>query len=217
VPVHACMLTCMPAVALLAFKGGVGKTTLALHLAVAAGDALLVDVDRQRSASGWWRTREAELPELVAGEAAGVGTAIAATKRAWVIVDTAPAIDADARAVATTADLCLIPTRPAILDLRAIAGTVELVQNAGKPGVIVLNACPPGRGTAEAGIVTEARRALRAYGLPIAPVAVTQRAALSHALASGKAVTEFEPDGRAADEIKRLWRWVSGQAGRAEH
>src|SRR4051794_3708030 len=178
------MLTCMPAVALLAFKGGVGKTTLALHLAVAAGDALLVDVDRQRSAAGWWRTREAELPELVAGEAAGVGAAVAATRRSWVFVDTAPAIDADARAVAAAADMCLIPTRPAILDLRAIAGTVELVRDAGKPSVIVLNACPPGRGMAEASIVTEARRALRAYGLPVAPVAVAQRAALSHALAS---------------------------------
>jgi chromosome partitioning protein len=60
-------------------------------------------------------------------------------------------------------------------------------------------------------LVTEAKRALQVYSLPVAPVAVTQRVALSHALAGGQAITEFEPDGRAADEIGRLWRWVSGK------
>ena len=207
------MYGAMTAIALLSFKGGVGKTTLALHLATVAGDALIIDVDRQRSATGWWRSREAALPELVAGTAAEVGDAIAAPDRAWTFVDTAPAIDADARAVVAAVDFCLIPTRPAILDLRAIADTVDIVRNARKPGAIVLNFCPPARGVAEAGLVAEARRALQVYSLPVAPVAVTQRVALSHALAGGQAITEFEPEGRAAEEIGRLWRWVSGKAG----
>jgi chromosome partitioning protein len=203
----------MASIALLSFKGGVGKTTLALHLATAAGDALIVDVDRQRSATGWWRSREAVLPELVAGPATDAGKAIAAAERTWVFVDTAPAIDADARAVVEAVDFCLIPTRPAILDLRAIADTIDIVRDARKPGAIVLNFCPPGRGMAEAGLVGEARRALQVYSLPVAPVAITQRVSLSHALAGGQAITEFEPHGRAADEIGRLWRWVSGKAG----
>ena len=202
----------MTSIALLSFKGGVGKTTLALHLATAASDAMIVDVDRQRSATGWWRSREAGLPELVSGTATDTRKAIAATARSWVFVDTAPAIDADARAVAEAVDFCLIPTRPAILDLRAIADTVDIVREARKPGAIVLNFCPPGRGVAVSGLVTEAKRALQAYSLPVAPVAITQRVALSHALAGGQAITEFEPDGRAADEIGRLWRWVSGKA-----
>src|SRR4051794_20704299 len=105
---HACMVAAMTAIALLSFKGGVGKTTLALHLATAASDALIVDVDRQRSATGWWRSREVALPELVAGTAAEVGGAIKATERAWIFVDTAPAIDADARAVVEAVDFCLI-------------------------------------------------------------------------------------------------------------
>jgi chromosome partitioning protein len=203
----------MASIALLSFKGGVGKTTLALHLATAAGDALIVDVDRQRSATGWWRSREAVLPELVAGPATDAGKAIAAAERTWVFVDTAPAIDADARAVVEAVDFCLIPTRPAILDLRAIADTIDIVRDARKPGAIVLNFCPPGRGMAEAGLVGEARRALQVYSLPVAPVAITQRVSLSHALAGGQAITEFEPHGRAAEEIGRLWRWVSGKAG----
>src|SRR4051812_25661784 len=106
---HACMDVAMMAIALLSFKGGVGKTTLTLHLATAAGDALIVDVDRQRSATGWWRSREAGLPELVSGTAADTRKAIASTARAWVFVDTAPAIDADARAVVEAVDFCLIP------------------------------------------------------------------------------------------------------------
>lgn len=202
----------MASIALLSFKGGVGKTTLALHLAAAAGDALIVDVDRQRSASGWWRSREATLPELVAGTAAGTSKAIAAAERAWVFVDTAPAIDADARAVVEAVDFCLIPTRPAILDLRAIADTIDIVRDARKSGAIVLNFCPPGRGVAEAVLVSEARRALQVYSLPVAPVAITQRVSLSHALSGGQAITEFEPNGRAAEEIGRLWRWVSAKA-----
>lgn len=202
----------MASIALLSFKGGVGKTTLALHLAAAAGDALIVDVDRQRSASGWWRSREATLPELVAGTAAGTSKAIAAAERAWIFVDTAPAIDADARAVVEAVDFCLIPTRPAILDLRAIADTIDIVRDARKSGAIVLNFCPPGRGVAEAVLVSEARRALQVYSLPVAPVAITQRVSLSHALSGGQAITEFEPNGRAAEEIGRLWRWISAKA-----
>src|SRR5262245_34787869 len=59
----------MPSIGFLAQKGGAGKTTLAVHLAVLAGDALLVDLDPQRSAAEWWETRSAELPELAVGEA----------------------------------------------------------------------------------------------------------------------------------------------------
>ena len=57
-------------------------------------------------------------------------------------------------------------------------------------------------------LTTEARRGLAAYGLPIVPVAVTQRVALAYALIDGRAVTEFEPDGKAAAELRRLWKWI---------
>jgi hypothetical protein len=117
-----------------------------------------------------------------------------------------------AEAVARQVDFILIPTRPAILDLRAIARTVEFVRRAGRPAAILLNAVPPGRGVAESSVTTEARRALAAYGLPIVPTAVGQRAALAHALNDGRAVTEFEPDGKAAEELRGLWRWCHAEA-----
>ena len=202
----------MRAIALLSQKGGSGKTTLAVHLAVAAGDALIIDTDKQKSAANWWRERDAELPELVTANARSVPKALSATQRPWVFLDTPPHAEEALRAIAEAVDYILIPTRPAILDLRAIADTVALVQ--GKPAAIVLNSCPAGRGVAEAGIVAEARKALEAYGLPICPVAVTQRVAYSHALTGGQAVTEFEPDGKAAEEIRKLWSWLCQSASR---
>lgn len=202
----------MPSIGLLAQKGGAGKTTLAVHLAVIAGDALLVDLDPQRSTADWWESRDGELPELVVGAARDLAKALKAAKRTWTLIDTAPHAAEDARVVACLVDLVVIPTRPGILDLRAIRATVEIARTTGIKAVIVLNACPAGRGTAEASVVTEARHALAAYDLAVAPMAITQRAALSHALSDGRAVTEFEPAGKASNELNRLWRWIDGEA-----
>jgi chromosome partitioning protein len=201
----------MPSIGFLAQKGGAGKTTLCVHLGVLAGDALIVDLDPQRSAEGWWESRSADLPDLAVGAARDLGKALAANRHSWVLVDTAPHAAEDARVVAASVDLVVIPSRPAIFDLRAIRATVEIVQEAKAKAVIVLNACGAGRGIAEASVTTEARQQLAVYGVPVAPVAITQRAALAHALNDGRAVTEYEPDGKAADELKSLWRWISGQ------
>lgn len=87
--------------------------------------------------------------------------------------------------------------RPAILDLDAIGTTTELVAGLNVPSQIVLNACPPPTRAQEPRIVAEAREALTAYQVPVCPVAVSQRAAYSHALIDGRAVVEFEARGRA--------------------
>ncbi len=206
-------------VALIARKGGVGKSTLALHLAVEAarrGERVaLVDLDPQGSAAGWWRARERErqagavlahlaLVECTAAELPAVLRAARRDGLGVAMVDTAPHADEQAAAAARAADTVLIPTRPGILDLRAIDATVALVRRH-RAACIVLNACPPGRGGTEAGIVAEAREALAGYRLPVAPVAVVQRAVLSHALAMGRGVAEVEPAGRAAAELAALY------------
>jgi chromosome partitioning protein len=56
--------------------------------------------------------------------------------------------------------------------------------------------------------VLEARETLAGYGLPVCPVAITRREALSYALNDGRAVTEFEPTGKVAAEIKKLWTYL---------
>lgn len=205
----------MKVLALLSQKGGSGKSTLSLHLAVIAQQkglrTLLVDCDPQRSAGGWWRAREADTPELVETSPDNLRAVVkAATDDGvdFIVVDTRPSVERDTAEVARVADFALIPTRPSILDLRAIGATVEVVKALERPAAIVLNACPAGRGVGEASVTIEARRGLDGYGLPLLPQAVTMRAALAYALIDGRAVTEFEPDGKAAMELRRVWQWM---------
>lgn len=206
----------MKVLTLLAQKGGTGKTTLAVHLAVLAVQegrrVVLVDADPQRSTGDWWRARAELFPELVECDADQLPDVVKAAKADdvdLVVIDTAPHAEGAAVTAARVADLVLIPTRPAILDLRAIRASVELVRGIRCKAAIVLNACPPARGVGEAGIVYEARHGLVEYGLPVCPASVTQRAALSHALIDGRAVTEYEPGGKAAAELQNLWNWLS--------
>jgi chromosome partitioning protein len=206
----------MKVLGLLSRKGGSGKTTLAIHLAVAAQAAgqrvLLVDLDPQRSAAAWWRARESDTPQLEETDPANLGGLLEAANGAGidlVVIDTRPSVEADAVQVAALSDLVLVPTRPAILDLRAILATLDIVKGSRRRAAIVLNACQAARGgIGEAAATSDARKALRAFGVEVAPVTVVQRAAFSHALVGGQTVTETEPDGKAAKEIRALWRFA---------
>ena len=215
----SCQIVCysaskMQTLALLARKGGTGKTTIAIHLAVAAVQAgrrvLLLDTDPQHSAGDWWRARAGNAPELVECEARRVGDVLQAAATDGVdlvVVDTRPSVEADTAEIARLADMTLIPCRAGVLDLRAIRATVEVIRAVHQArAAIVLNAVPASRGFGENSLTAEARRALNVYGLPVAPVAIGHRAALAHALIDGRAVTEFEPDGKAAGELRRLYR-----------
>jgi chromosome partitioning protein len=100
----------------------------------------------------------------------------------------------------------VIPCRPTALDLAAVGSAVEIVAAAKKPGVFVLSACPP-----RAPEIEEARNVLGEYSLPVAPISVTDRRAFARAVASGRAVTEFDGNGKAAEEIRLLWHWLKEQ------
>ena len=202
----------MRTVALLARKGGTGKTTLAVHLAVLAAETgrrvLLVDTDPQRSAGDWWRVRKTDMPQLVecaAKRVPAVLDAAATDNIDLVVVDTRPSVEADTAEIARLANMVLIPTRPGILDLRAIAATVDVVLSAKRTGWIVLNAVPAARRFGENGLTAEARHALAAWRIPVAEAAIGARAAFAHALIDGRSVTEFEPDGKAARELRKLF------------
>lgn len=205
----------MKILALASQKGGSGKSTLAVHLAVIAQAAgrrtVIIDTDPQRSAGGWFDRREAETPELVDSQAAGLQTVLDAAQADGVdlcVIDTRPSTGADVTAVAKVADLILIPTRPAIFDLKAIEPTVALVARARTPAYVILNATTPSRGFGEAYTTADARRALSEYALPVAPGSIGVRAALAYALIDGRAVTEFDPHGKAAAEMTSLWKLV---------
>lgn len=195
-------------------KGGTGKTTLALHTAVAAAEAgervVIVDTDPQGSATGWKVNREAETPVVAtirgAGEIDGVIEAARHDGMTLCIIDTAPHADPDAARIARLADLVVMPSRPTALDLAAAANAARITHAAKASGVFVLSACPP-----RAPEIEEARTVLASNGFAVCPVTITERRAFSRALATGRTVTEFERNGKAAKEIRGLWHWIKGR------
>lgn len=208
----------MRTICLLAQKGGTGKTTLCLHLAVLENDlgrdAAILDIDPQASSSAWQRRRQADRPEVLRCDAKDLAPELKRLEsqgRDLALIDTAPHSSQDAASAAALADLVLIASRPAILDLEAIGESVKIVKRQGARAAVVLNACPPPHIFGETAIVREAREALAVYGLPVSPVSISQRAAFSHALIDGHAVTEYEAKGKAAAEIRNLWEWIEDQ------
>jgi chromosome partitioning protein len=201
----------MKTVAIESQKGGTGKTTTALNLAVAAEKAgqtaVIIDLDPQASAAGWKDSRRAETPVVVSVAPARLPQAIQAAREGGaelVFIDTAPHAESVALAAARAADVILIPCRPGILDLRAIGATADLVRLAGKPGIVVMNAVP----AQATNLLADACAAVAVHGLDVAPVAIRQRAAYGHALTIGQTAQEFEPKGKAGEEIALLYLWL---------
>jgi chromosome partitioning protein len=205
----------MQTLAFLSQKGGSGKTTLAVHTAVAAQEdgerVVILDTDLQKSATTWGVNRGGEKypPAVAPIGAAELETVIAAARHdamTLCIIDTAPHAAPDATRVAKTAGFVVIPCRPTALDLAAVDSAVNIVQAAHVPAVFILSACP-----FRAIEIAETRVELEAKGFPVAPVSITDRRAFARAITTGKSVTEFEEEGKAAEEIRALWRWLKEQ------
>jgi chromosome partitioning protein len=127
-------------------------------------------------------------------------------KMTLAVIDTAPHTAPDAAKVAALSDLAVIPCRPTAFDLVAAARSVAMVKALEVQAVFVLSACP-----VRAPEIAEAREELAQYGLPIYPGEISERRAFSRAISSGRAVTEFESQGKAAGEVRGLWRWLKEQ------
>lgn len=203
----------MKILAFLSQKGGSGKTTLAVHTAVAAQEdgarVVVIDTDPQKSATIWRGAREAEAPIVATAAVSELDRVVAAARgdgMQLAIVDAAPHAAPEASRIARAANLVVIPCRPSAFDIAAAEATVRIISATGVNAAFVLSACP-----FRAPEIAETRAALADYGLPIAPMAITDRRAFSRALVSGRAVTEFEADGKAAAEIRALWTWLQEQ------
>lgn len=214
----------MKTLAVLSRKGGTGKTTLALHLAVAAWSAglktLVVDLDRQQSAVEWRRQR-GRCDVLV--EAVKPGALFTRQQDACregmdlLIVDTGPSLEADVEQAIRCADLCAIVARPNFFDIKAVADTAALAHSFHRDVVFVLNQAPSRRGGFESPSVGEAVLTLRGLGGVVAPIGLRGRVAYQQSVARGLTAQEHEPGSAAATEITALWRWMDNrlQAERA--
>lgn len=203
----------MQTIALIAQKGGTGKTTLALSLAVAASQAgqtvAVIDLDPQASAGNWADRRAAkDTPAVVSAHVPRLQGVIDTARRNGVdllVIDTPGKSEQAALAAARAADLVLVPCRPQIYDIETLTATKEIVDLAGgKPAFVILNAVPP-QGRRH----DEARAAIQDMGLAVCPAVLVQRAAFGDAPNAGQSASEYEPGGKAAQEIEQVYKFTS--------
>ena len=205
-------------IALVGQKGGTGKTTISVGLAVAAAQAghtvAVIDLDPQATASKWKDRRTEDNPAVVSAQASRLKPALDAARGAGVefaIIDSAGRSDDSAMAAARAADLVLVPTRTSIVELETLPQVTDLLRIADsvRRSFVVLNALHPSAGAAG---IEEARQVLdRLYGFRTCPVHLCQRSAYSEAMVTGSTPQERDPEGKAGQELSRLFQFACAQ------
>lgn len=200
-------------IALLNQKGGVGKTTLAVHIAEAltrlGKSVLLVDADPQGSALDWSALRDEnpsfpviglpkpnlhrELPAL-------------AKNHDYVLIDGPPRVNELARAAIMASDLVLIPVQPSPYDVWAAKEIVDLLQEASTFKGNIKSAFVINRKIVNTAIGRDVGEALAAYPLPVLKTSICQRVAFAESAGQGLTVLDTEPAGVASQEITALTR-----------
>ena len=169
------------------FKGGVGKTTTAVHLAAylqEKGPTLLIDGDPNRSATGW--ARRGHLPVKVVDERQA---AKFARDFEHVVIDTqARPTQEDLEALAGGCDMLIIPSTPDALALDALILTVDALKGLGTDRYRVLLTMLPPRPSRDG---DEARAMLEAAGVPLFAGGIRRRTAFSKAALTGATVQEI--------------------------
>jgi len=200
----------MLSIVLASQKGGSGKSTLTVGIAVAAvrdgHRVAIIDTDPQGTVSNWGRRRTATEPYVHRlGSGIELGRPLLAFRGAGftlAIIDTPATNNALSLGAISACNMCLIPARPSPADIEATLPTLGAVRKLGKPFAFVLNQAPP-RGYR----LSEAAAALNAAGVLALPYIVL-RNDHQDALGAGFGVTEFAPEGPAAHEILGLWQYV---------
>jgi chromosome partitioning protein len=202
----------MKTIAMISRKGGSGKSTLTIHLAVAAQlsglNVGIIDLDPQQSAAEWADERE-EGPEVISGQATRLAKLLSAARNSGadlILIDT-PASNADVPQIAAhNADLCLIPCRASKPDVASNLATHSMATAANKPVFFIFNDEPHRR----ASVIDELREVLTGRGVQTAPVVIKERVIFSESISRNATALELEPDGKAASEIRALFEWVIG-------
>ena len=198
-------------IAIISQKGGAGKTTLAINLAVEAErnnlSSLLIDLDPQSSATEWSDSRQQNYPVVLSSHASRMDKLIEkaeANNASFIFIDTAPHSENSALEAAKIADLVLIPCRAGILDIKAIQSSLNICRLANVKSLVILNALP-----AQPVIAEEARQAIETIGGNVFECTVGQRIIFSHAMTSGLGVVEFDLKSKAAQEIQNIFELIN--------
>jgi chromosome partitioning protein len=171
-------------------------------------------MDKQATVTQWAQARAGKPPEvaqITADKLDGVIDRLKGAEYDFVFVDT-PGIDSPGtNSAIRVSDLCLIPCRPTPADLRAMAPTLAVIHRLGKDFAFVLNQTPP-----KSYRVRDTAEGLKVLGM-LAEVNVVMRNDHQDAIGCGQGVTEFNPDGAAADEMRRLWAWIDNRTKDLPH
>lgn len=201
----------MHTIALLAQKGGTGKTTLALSIAVATLQAgkqsLLIDLDPQGTACNWSDRRTADVPLVLDVQPGRLPRALEKAEEGGIqftVIDTPPRSEQAAMAAAKVADLIIIPCRPQAYDLETIPNTLDLIRLSNAPPVFVVLNAIPSQGTRH----EQAREVLERLQVPVCPVMLGHRAAFGDAGSLGQSPLEYDPHGKAAQEIREVYKYT---------
>lgn len=195
-------------IAILNQKGGVGKTTLAVHLATAFARqkraVLLIDADPQGSALDWAAARHGEPLFPVVGlpkssihkELPGL-----TSNYEFVIIDGPPRVYDVARSAIMAADLVLIPVQPSPYDVWAAKEIIDLLAEATVFKPSLQKALLINRKIVNTAIGRDVVDALSKYPVPLLNSAVCQRVAFAESAAQGLTVYELDPEMLASQEI----------------
>jgi chromosome partitioning protein len=205
----------MKTIAIIARKGGSGKTTVAVNLALTAHRSglrtVVADMDPQASATEVFKARTQDGPPLVTvGGAELVRLQRQAVSEAadLLLIDTPAATVEEIGHGIAVCDMAVLVVRPTYLDLAAALQSAQILRSLRKPGLILLNQGQPPRGGQEPTSVIRAHEALKLLRLPVVPVTLRSRVAYQQALSTGRSVEEYEPNGAAADELCRAWSFI---------
>lgn len=206
----------MPTIAIVSQKGGAGKTTLAINLAVMAERhgyrSAIIDGDPQATAAQWgeWRETEGLEDPVITSPARKLRrtvSALLADQADFIVIDTPPHAEQMTSEAVEVADLALVACKPNAFDLEAIRTTARMLELRTTPAFVVFNGGPPNASR----LIKEATEIANKLKLPVAPCVLSDRAAFRSSVATGRAAIETAYYQPAGQEVRALWAWLTTQ------